>query len=209
MPNNGTHFEKCIICQIPWLCVLISKFHDPSKFQLRLTCQLLNYFSDGQKVKHIYMNLLWKSTCMLKKFNLLKACEITSYHVYHSDTEHKTRKYSEQAGNTWKKKKSLKMCMSSVAFYYFLFLSCTLIESHMLIGCLLPDMNSYSLLVKQKQLFPLLGDDVYLISPLRLRCVSHISDFDQSSVSNIPSWEIKCISYPFSGNQMYLISNTG
>ncbi len=99
--------------------------------------------------------------------------------------------------------------MSSVAFYYFLFLSCTLIESHMLIGCLLPDMNSYSFLVKQKQLFPLLGDDVYLISPLRLRCVSHISDFDQSSVSNIPSWEIKCISYPFSGNQMYLISNTG
>ncbi len=62
-------------------------------------------------------------------------------------------------------------------------LSCTLTESHMLIGCLLPGMNSYSFLEMQKK----------VISPLGWRCASHI-----------PSWAIKHISYPLLiGNQVY------
>ncbi len=64
-----------------------------------------------------------------------------------------------------------------------------------LIGWLLPGMNSYSLFEMQKKSYPLSGDDVHLISLLR-----------QSSVSHIPSWAIKHISYPLLGNQVYLIS---
>ena len=75
----------------------------------------------------------------------------------------------------------------------------------MLIGCLLPGMNSYSFLEMQKShipsrsvmyiSYPLSGNDVHLISPLGL-----------SSVSHILSWAIKHISYPLLGNQVYSIS---
>ncbi len=65
----------------------------------------------------------------------------------------------------------------------------------MLIGCLLPGMNSYFFLEMQKKSYRLSGDDVYLISPLGQRCASHI-----------PSRAIKCIPYPLLGNQAYLIS---
>ncbi len=79
-----------------------------------------------------------------------------------------------------------------ILVYYVL--SCTLIESHVLIGCLLLGMNSYSFFEMQKKSYPLSGDDVYLISPLGQRCASHI-----------PSRAIRCIPYPLLGNQAYLI----
>ncbi len=70
--------------------------------------------------------------------------------------------------------------------------------NHVLIGSLLLGMNSYSFLVKQKKSYPLSGNDVYLISPLGWRCVSHI-----------PSRATMCISYPLLGSQVYLISPLG
>ena len=59
-------------------------------------------------------------------------------------------------------------------------LSCTFIESHELIGFLLPGMNSYSFFEMQKRhipsrammciSYPLSGDDVHLISP-KNKCI--------------------------------------
>ncbi len=73
-------------------------------------------------------------------------------------------------------------------------LSCTLIESHVLIGCCLHGMNSYYFLEKQRKSYPFSGDDVYPISPLGQPTVH----------SHITSWASKHISYPFLGNRVYL-----